>query len=185
MAPLTDEAERHGPLQEVLLDRGYLASPRVAELRTRGVTIRCKPWRSRNRGRFTKEQFDIRLTERRVVCPASVSTTIADSRIARFPSSTCAICALRTQCTSAKRNGRSVTIHPAEALLIELRRDLKTADGRAALRERTTIEHSLARLGQIQGPRARYKTTRKNTLDLRRCSAVANLQTIARLREAA
>lgn len=185
MAPLTDDAERHGPLHELLLDRGYLASPRVAELSARGVTIRCKPWRSRNRGRFTKEQFDIRLTESRVVCPAGVSTTFIGSLLARFPSSTCAPCPLRIQCTNAKRSGRTVAIHPQEHLLIELRRELKTPAGRAALRERTTVEHSLARLGRIQGPRARYKSARKNTLDARRCSAVDNLQTIARLREAA
>jgi hypothetical protein len=185
IAPLTDAAERHGPLQEVLLDRGYLASPRVAELSARGVTIRCKPWRSRNGGRFTKEQFDIRLSDRRVVCPAGISTTFTESLLARFPSATCSPCALRSQCTNAKRSGRTVAIHPEEALLIQLRGDLKTPDGRAALRERTTIEHSLARLGRIQGPRARYKGARKNALDARRCSAVDNLQTIARLREAA
>ena len=185
MAPLTDEAERHGLLEEVLLDRGYLGSPRIAELRARGVTIRCKPWRSNNGGRFTKEQFDIRLTEKEVVCPAGVSARVADSLLARFPSATCKPCQLRSQCTTARRNGRTVAIHPEEALLIQLRRDLKTTDGRAALRQRTTIEHSLARLGRIQGPRARYKGTRKNTLDARRCAAVDNLQTLARLREAA
>lgn len=185
MAPLTDEAERHGLLVEVLLDRGYLASPRIAELNARGVTIRCKPWRSRNGERFTKEQFEIRLEERRVVCPAGVSATITDSLLARFPSATCSSCELRSQCTNAKRNGRSIAIHHDEALLIQLRSNLKTADGRTALRERTTIEHSLARLGRIQGTRARYKSARKNTLDVRRCSAVDNLQTIARFRQAA
>lgn len=185
MALLADDVAQHGAIEEILLDRGYLASPRIAELRADGVAIRCKPWRVRNGGRFTKEQFDLQLLERRVVCPAGVSAPIADSLIARFPAATCATCELRGQCTTSKRRGRSVTIHPEEALLVELRRDLKTPDGRAALRERTTIEHSLARLGRIQGPRARYKGVRKNTLDVRRCAAVDNLQTVARLREAA
>lgn len=185
MAPLTHAAERHGVLDEVLIDRGYLASPRVAELRDRGVTIRCKPWRARNGERFAKERFDLRLDEGRVVCPAGISTPIGGSLIARFPATTCGACALRDQCTAAKHQGRSVTIHPDEAFLIDLRRDLRTVDGRAALRERTTIEHSLARLGRIQGPRARYKGVRKNALDVRRCAAVDNLQTLARLREAA
>jgi hypothetical protein len=185
MALLADEAAQHGTLDEVFLDRGYLASPRVAELRADGVAIRCKPWRSRNGGRFTKEQFDIRLVDGRVVCPAGVSAPIADSLLVRFPAHTCAPCKLRDQCTTAKHRGRTVAIHPDEDLLIELRRDLKTAGGRATLRERTTIEHSLARLGQIQGTRARYKGTRKNTLDVRRCATVGNLQAIARMRAAA
>lgn len=58
-------------------------------------------------------------------------------------------------------------------------------EGRAHLRHRTTVEHSLARIDQIQGPKARYKGTRKNTLDLRRVAMVANLQRLARLGKAA
>ena len=46
--------------------------------------------------------------------------------------------------------------------------------------ERVAIEHHLARIVAVQGPRARYKGARKNTLDLRRCAAVANLQAMAR-----
>lgn len=185
MAALADDAAQHGAIDEFLLDRGYLASPRIAELHADGVAIRCKPWRIRNGDRFTKEQFDLRLGERRVVCPAGVSSPIANSLIVRFPASTCATCDIRSRCTTAKRRGRSVTIHPQEALLVQLRQDLKTADGRARLRERTAIEHSLARVGRIQGSRARYKGVRKNALDVRRCAAVDNLQTVARLRLAA
>ena len=45
--------------------------------------------------------------------------------------------------------------------------------------------HTLARLDQTQGKKARYKGTRKNTLDLRRCATVVNLQSLARLDRAA
>ena len=76
--------------------------------------------------------------------------------------------------------GRSLAIHEQEDLLLELRHAKKTPEGRAALRQRVAIEHSLARIQRVQGPRARYKGARKNTLDLRRCAAVANLQTLAR-----
>lgn len=182
---LADDVAEHGRFDELLIDRGYLASPRIAELRADGVTVRCKPWRSRNGDRFTKEQFEIRLDEGRVVCPAGVSTSIAPSRLARFPAPTCAACELRAQCTTAKNHGRTVSVHPDEELLVQLRSDLKTPEGRASLRQRATIEHSLARLGAIQGQRARYKGIRKNTLDVRRCAAVDNLQTVARQRQAA
>jgi IS5 family transposase len=37
----------------------------------------------------------------------------------------------------------------------------------------------------IQGPKARYKGIRKNTLDVRRVAAIVNLQRIARLAHAA
>ena len=67
-------------------------------------------------------------------------------------------------------------MHPQEALLIELRATRRTAEGRKALRQRTDVEHTLARIAQLQGTRARYKGTRKNTFDLRRMAAVNNLQ---------
>ena len=85
----------------------------------------------------------------------------------------------------AIRGGRSIAIHPQEALLQSLRAAQRQPDGRTHLRQRTTIEHSLARIDRIQGSKARYKGTRKNTLDLRRTAVVANLQRIARLPKAA
>lgn len=183
---LTNEVSRHGVLDEILIDRGYLGSAHIAELEAGGVTVLCKPWTSRNGGRFTKEQFELRLAEQRVVCPAGISAEInRDSLIARFPAGTCMKCTKRAQCTRAKNKGRTISIHPQEALLIKLRAGVKSADGRAHLRRRTTVEHSLARLSRIQGHRARYKGARKNTLDARRCSTVDNLQTLQRLQEAA
>ena len=44
-----------------------------------------------------------------------------------------------------------------------------------SLRPRVAVEHRLARIGALQTDRARYKGARKNTLDLRRHAAVANL----------
>ena len=49
-------------------------------------------------------------------------------RTVRFPKDTCAACPLRAQCTTSS-NGRSVSIHPDEALLAELRRRQHTPDG--------------------------------------------------------
>ena len=83
-----------------------------------------------------------------------------------------------SSCTSS--NGRSVVIHPDEALLAELRQRQQTPQGRAELRERVQVEHALAHLGHWQGRRARYLGTRKNLFDLRRTAAVHNLHIIAR-----
>ena len=98
-----------------------------------------------------------------------------------FQASACGPCELRSRCTVAELGrGRSLAIHEHEDMLIELRELKKTPEGRAALRERTAIEHRLARIQAVQGPRARYKGARKNTLDLRRCAAVSNLQVLQR-----
>ncbi len=83
------------------------------------------------------------------------------------------------QCTTSVK-GRSVSIHPDEALLAELRQRQQTPQGRAQLRERVAVEHTLAHVGQWQGRRARYRGIRKNLFDLRRCAVVHNLHVLAR-----
>jgi hypothetical protein len=100
----------------------------------------------------------------------------------RFPSETCAVCALRDQCTTSAA-GRSVSIHPDERLLAEPRERPRTPAGWANPRERVAVGHSLAHVGHWQGDRARYRGVRKNLFDLRRCAVVHNLHVIARLPE--
>jgi hypothetical protein len=185
LALLTPAVTQHAPLAELLIDRGYLGSATIADLHAQGVAIRAKAWTSVNGGRFPKQAFTIQLGERRVICPAQQTARIAaGATTVHFAAAVCQPCALRVQCTTSAA-GRSVTIHPQEALLQTLRADQQHPTGRARLRQRTTIEHSLARLQQIQGPRARYKGVRKNTLDVRRVAVVANLQRIARIPKAA
>jgi hypothetical protein len=96
----------------------------------------------------------------------------------QFPAPTCQACPLRAQCTTSPR-GRSVQIHPDEQLLAELRARQLTPQGRARLRERVGVEHSLAHIGRWQGRHARYRGTRKNLFDLRRYAIVHNLHVTA------
>lgn len=91
---------------------------------------------------------------------------------------------MRERCTSSK-TGRTVSIHPDERLLEELRERQLTAQGRAKLRERVAVEHSLAHIGQWQGDHARYWGERKNLFDVRRTAVVHNLHIIARTPELA
>jgi len=177
---LLADAASHGEPAELHIDRGYLGSPAVDAFDRKGGLVLCKPWPSRNAGRFTKEAFQIDLDHSRVTCPAGIQCRIKLSpSVVRFPASACGPCSLRSRCTgAADRRGRSLAIHSQEKLLLTLRARRATRDGRVQLRERITVEHSLAAIAAIQGPKARYKGTRKNTLDLRRCAAVANLQVL-------
>ena len=94
-------------------------------------------------GRYAKDQFTIDFGARQLTCPAGVSTGFQPGKTVRFPKDTCAACPLRQRCTTS-RNGRSVSIHPGETLLAELRQRQQTPDGRAQLRERVNVEHTLA-----------------------------------------
>jgi DDE family transposase/transposase-like protein DUF772 len=166
-------------LCELHIDRAYLSSDLVRD-RGPDLAIYCKAWRVRSTGgRFAKDQFSIDFTAGQLTCPAGVAMPFAPGKTVRFPKGTCAACPLRARCT-ASGNGRSVSIHPDEELLAELRHRQQTPEGRAQLRERVAVEHALAHVGHWQGRRARYRGTRKNLFDLRRVAVVHNLHIIAR-----
>ena len=145
--------------------------------------IKPPPLQSAVPGGFTSGDFTIDDQAGTVTCPAGHAVALgrphADgTRLAQFKAR-CAGCPLRQRCT-ASSHGRSVAIHPDEALLTELRHRQQDPDGRAKLRERVAVEHVLAHVGHWQGRRARYLGTRKNLFDLRRVAVVHNLHVIAR-----
>ena len=160
------------------LDRAYLASALVRE-RAPDQRIVCKAWPARNGPRFAKTAFALDWGRGVLRCPHGVERPFAPGAVVRFPAAACAACPLRARCTTSAR-GRSVAIHPEEALLAELRARQATPEGRAQLRERVAVEHDLAHVGHWQGDRARYRGVRKNVFDLRRHAAVHNLHVAAR-----
>ena len=102
----------------------------------------------------------------------------------QFPAVACDACALRAQCTKAAHGqGRSLGIREDEQFQQKLRAKMKTQRGRASLRKRTAVEHTIAHQLVHQGRRARYKGLRKNQFDGRRHAAVSNLQVAARYEE--
>ena len=173
-----DLAAQQLTLAELFIDRAYLSSVLVQD-RPEGLEIFCKAWRVRNGPRFAKTDFTLDWEQQLLVCPAGQQMPFVPGGKVQFPAQTCAACPLRAQCTTSTR-GRSVQIHPDEQLLVELRQRQLTPQGRAKLRERVAVEHTLAHIGHWQGRRARYVGPRKNLFDLRRCAVVHNLHVIAR-----
>lgn len=170
---------QHATLGELHVDRAYLSSTLVRD-RSDDLVIFCKAWRVRNTtGRYAKTDFRLDFDRHELTCPNNVVLPFTPGKTVHFPKDTCASCPLRSRCTTS-RNGRSIAVHPDEALLAELRQRQATAAGRAKLRERVAVEHALAHIGHWQGPRARYRGTRKNLFDLRRTAVVHNLHVIAR-----
>jgi hypothetical protein len=168
-------------LSELHIDRAYLSS-RLVQERPPELVISCKAWPVRNGDRFPKTAFYLDWEQQVICCPNQVTIPFTPGGVVHFPAPTCAACPLRERCTHSPP-GRSVSIHPDERLLWELRQRQLTPLGRARLRERTAVEHALAHVGHWQGRRARYRGTRKNLFDLRRCAVVHNLHVIARLPE--
>jgi hypothetical protein len=168
-------------LKELHIDRAYLSSELVRK-KPAGLKVYCKAWQVRNAGGlYPKTAFELDWEGRLLRCPAGVSMPFEVGGVVRFPKKTCQACPLRERCTKSEKSGRSVSIHPDERLLEELRERQRTPEGRTKLRERVKVEHSLAHIDHWQGDRARYKGVRKNLFDLRRSAVVHNLHVIARM----
>ena len=166
-------------LGELHIDRAYLSSSLVRE-RSEDLQVYCKAWPVRNASRFPKTAFELDWQRQLLRCPNQQEMPFVPGGVVQFPAEICQACPLRERCTTS-RNGRSVSIHPDEALLCELRERQLTAVGRAKLRERVAVEHALAHIGYWQGRRARYRGLRKNLFDLRRCAIVHNLHVLTRV----
>lgn len=180
-APLLklDVERQQRPIGEMSCDRGYISSPVVAEVLEAGGEILCKPWVARNGNRFTKTDFKLNLRDMTITCPAGEVERIDLGADVEFAADACDRCSLRARCTTAAPGtGRTVSIADDERLQQRLRKLTGTAQGRQRLRERTTVEHSLAHLCRRQGRRARYRGTRNNLFDVRRAAAVQNLEII-------
>jgi Transposase DDE domain/Transposase domain (DUF772) len=168
---------------ELQIDRAYLNSDLSEQVIERGGTVVCKPWKGNNSkpGFFGKKDFVINVRDGTITCPAGQVESFEPNEVVEFDPDVCGACSLRAQCTrAASGRGRSVTMGDDEALQKKLRRLQSTRAGRAKLRERVGVEHRLAHIANRQGPRARYRSARKNTFDLRRLAAIQNLETVAR-----
>ena len=174
-APLLDRLGERFDVVQVQIDRGYLTAECIVTLHDNGVDVISKPPFQPKGARYGKADFDVDFEARRVTCPMGASAPIQTTGLAQFPRATCMACVARTAClTEANLRGRSVRMHPQESWYREMARELGTPEGRAKRRERTAVEHSLARVGTIQGTRARYRGTVKNQAHLEIVGAVNN-----------
>lgn len=174
-----DLKQQQVTIRELHIDRAYLTSHFVKQ-RTPDLTIICKPWKVRNGKLFDKNAFVLDWDNSLILCPNGISLPFHEGGIVHFPEDQCLACPLRSQCTTSK-HGRTISIHPDESLLVELRQRQTTEVGRAQLRQRVSVEHTLAHIGHWQGDQARYLGLRKNLFDLRRMAVVHNLHVLARI----
>ncbi len=163
------------------IDRGYIASELVTDLLARSREVLCKPWVPRNGKMFTKADFKLDMRSLTLTCPAGETEHFTPGSVVEFDPEACCRCPLRARCTmAAQGTGRTVTIAEDERLQHRLRKLVASPRGRERLRERVAVEHRLAHVGRKQGRRARYCGVRNNLFDLRRASAVVNLETVHR-----
>lgn len=145
-----------------------------------GIALAAKvPSESRPGGRIPKSQFQIDLVQMQVTCPAGrVARTYQTGKdgghVFKFLEQ-CRNCPQRASCTSSP-NGRTIQVHPQEQLLQQARKYQATPEGRARLRRRVTVEHTIARMARLGSKQARYKGRAKTHLQLILAATVCNLR---------
>jgi Transposase DDE domain/Transposase domain (DUF772) len=188
-APIGEDIARQGfTLAEVHVDRAYVNSPLVKSTRAVGGQVLAKPWAVRpiRAGLYSKADFRIDLHRQTITCPAGQVESFELGTTVQFDPDVCGPCPLRNQCTHAASGGRSISIAEDEAAQKAFRSLQRSRGGRAALRERVAVEHSLAHISARKGSTARYVGVRKNLFDLRRAAVIQNLEALQRVhREAA
>lgn len=165
-------------LHELQIDRGYLPAAVVVKKHSEGLKIISKPPTPRRNEYFAKDAFAIDFEKATVTCPAGTSVPLKLAQTVTFPISACGDCGQKAQCTKSRQ--RHLSIHPQELWYREMAHELSTEDGRALRRERTQVEHALARTSAIQGNRARFRGLKKNQFDLQRVAVVNNCYVLER-----
>jgi Transposase DDE domain len=144
---------------EVLGDSAYGTGDARAALAEAGhvAIIKPAPLRPAVAGGFTIDEFTVDETAGTVTCPAGVTRPITPSRTVTFGAA-CRACPLRVRCTTSK-SGRSLQLHPHDALLRAARRDWAShPDLQATYRQhRPMVERSIA---WLIGPKGRCRKLR-------------------------
>ena len=147
-----------------------------------------------NTKHFPKDDFFIHLAQGSCTCPAgqvtrhlvpmTTRTGLTDRTHKlegfRFDGAICGACLLRPQCTDAKAGlGRTVRLHPQEALLQEARQ-LQQSPAYDQYRQRRVVaEHRLARLDQLGIRQARYFGRARTKFQLHLAATVTNITLLA------
>src|SRR5688572_24846796 len=149
--PAADPLQQCGELSELYLDRGDVGDEAIDARRHDGMAVFCKPFPLHDGGRFTKADFTIDLESGRIRRPQGVSVGAHVGAVARFEP-TSALSVRNVTCAPARSGSRTQRhFSSSEPLLIQLRQQARTLQGRTVLRQRIAVEHRLAAIHNRQG----------------------------------
>ena len=179
------EAATDCEVVEVLGDCAYGAGSTRAEFAESGRTLVAKVPELHNQEFFAKTAFEIDLDLEAGTCTCPAKQETRDLRPATggggtfvFATATCAACPVWAQCTRGQ-GGRTVQLHPQEALLQQAR-ELQASPAFDEIRQRRqVVEHRIARLVQLGIRQARYFGRTKTLFQVGLAAAVANLTLLA------
>jgi len=174
------------PVQYV--DGAYVSAEKLAEAQAEGRSLIGPATAAphNNGGRYTTEDFDIQVEERKAICPAGKENTQC-SRLAeqatgkvtyRFEWSThCAECPFRERCVGPEQKHRSLVVGEHHSALQARRQEQKTAAFAQEMKHRNGIEGTQSELVRAHGMRrARYRGLAKVRLQNYFAAAACNVK---------
>lgn len=170
-------------VEETLGDTAYGDGATRRQFADAGRRLVAKAPPVSNQGYFAKTAFELDLEAQTCRCPAAQVSQDLRPRargggVFRFAAAVCAACPLRPQCVRG-RGGRTVQVHPQEALLQEARLFQQSPAFRTVQALRQVAEHRLARVVQLGIRQARYRGTAKTLFQAFMAATVANLTLLA------
>jgi hypothetical protein len=145
---LLEDHAGSGDKPEVVGDSAYGDAATREDLHAQGftVTAKCPPARNAG-GRFAKDRFAVDLEAGTVTCPAGQTAVIIPAARGGGRASFrpwCPSCPLRPACTASRR-GRTIAIHPREAILQQARADQRDPDWQQRYRaDRPVVERKIS-----------------------------------------
>jgi transposase len=182
---LVEQTEAHtgGAVDETIGDCAYGTGETRQAFADAGRRLVAKVPTSTNPGYFPKTAFQIALTGPACTCPGGQTTSVlrpvgGGAQVFQFAAAVCEACPLRAQCVRGA-GGRTIYLHPQEALLQEARAVQASPAFREYRTRRQVVEHRIARLVQLGIRQARYRGHHKPLFQLLLAAAVANLTLLA------
>lgn len=188
--PLVEQEQAEMGLEkasQLFVDGAYVSAERLAQAQSEGREIvgPAQP-APRTEGRFSVEDFQIDVEERKAICPAGKGNTQC-SRLEeqstgkvmfRFEWSThCHDCPLRGQCLGKDQRHRTVVVGQYHTHLQARRKEQRTKEFKQRVKARNAIEGTQSEMVRGHGlRRARYRGFRKVRLQNYLIGAACNIK---------
>ena len=190
-AAIHDDMDAAGLLPaEHAVDSGYASAETLLAARARGIALitplLANPSRQARTGGYTPDKFRIDWEAGQVTCPeGAVSQHWSPCRqkgrdviVVQFPARTCRNCPARSNCTTATRAGRQLTLRPREIhdAVAAARAEQDTKAWQRRYATRAGVEGLMAQAAHVTGiRRARYLGLPKTTLAHNLAATAINL----------
>jgi transposase len=171
------------------VDAAYISTQKLVEAAAAGQELIGPAPASphNNDGRFGSEDFQVRVEERKAICPAgqenSQCSSLEEKATGRmsyrfeWKSAICAACTLRAQCIKKEHPHRTLVVGAHHTVLQQRRQEQKTESFKQKMRHRNAIEGTQSELVRAHGLRhARYRGLAKAKLQNYFSAAACNIK---------